>query len=569
MLYSKTFIPTLKEIPADAEVISHKLMLRAGMIRKLAAGIYSYLPLAQKVLKKTGNIIRREMDAIGAQELLLPSVQPAEIWQESGRWDIYGKELLRFKDRGNRDFCLGPTHEEVITDLVKREVRSYRQLPLVLYQIQTKFRDEIRPRFGIMRAREFLMKDAYSFDADEASAEESYHKMFQAYSQIFKKCGLEFRAVEADTGSIGGSFSHEFMVLAESGEDAIISCDSCGYAANQEKAEIRTSPINRFLTSTYKELKKVKTPERKTVEEVTEFLRVKKENLVKTMIFDTDSDPVVALVRGDHDINEVKLKNFLDCQWLALAEDSTVEKISGAPRGFAGPLGLKIKIFADSAVAKMVNFVVGGNEKDTHYVNANLERDFTVNLFADLRTAKDGDGCPRCHGILNVSRGIEVGHIFKLGTKYSESMKATYLDSGGKEKLIIMGCYGIGVGRTVAAAIEQNHDKDGIIFPLSIAPFQTIILPLNTDEKEIMDAAFSLYSSLQKRGIDVLLDDRPERAGTKFKDADLIGIPVRLTIGHKSLKERKVEIRLRKTGDSLKVKIEEAAREVETILGGD
>lgn len=544
MLFSQALIPTLREVPADAEVISHQLMLRAGMIRKLAAGIYSYLPLAQRVFQKLKTIIREEMNRIGGQELTLPGVQPAELWQESGRWNLYGKELLRFQDRNERHFCLGPTHEEVITDLIRREVKSYRQLPLLLYQIQTKFRDEIRPRFGLMRAREFLMKDAYSFDRDESGAEESYHKMYEAYSRIFERCGLEFKAVEADTGTIGGSFSHEFMVLADSGEDTIVYCPACGYAANQEKAEIKP-PENIRQDEKPQPREKVFTPGKRTVEEVTTFLGIPPDKLIKTLIFSTDKGPIAALVRGDHELNEIKLKNYLGCNELSLADDSLVETITHAPRGFAGPVGLNIPIYADNILREAVNMVAGGNEKDVHLKNVTAPRDYQVIEYGDFRQAQANDPCARCGKPLKIRKGIEVGHIFKLGTKYSEALQATFLDQAGKEKPIIMGCYGIGVGRTVAAAIEQHHDKDGIIFPFPLAPYQVLILPVNINDAKVRATAFKIYNELNKSGIEVLLDDRDERPGIKFKDADLIGIPLRVTIGQRTLEEGKVELRFR------------------------
>ena len=556
MLFSKALIPTLRETPADAEVISHQLMLRAGMIRKLAAGIYSYLPLAQRVFQKLKTIIREEMNRIGGQEVTLPGVQPAELWQESGRWEFYGKELLRLKDRSERDFCLGPTHEEVITDLIRREVKSYRHLPLILYQIQTKFRDEIRPRFGVMRAREFVMKDAYSFDRDEAGAEESYHKMHEAYSRIFERCGLEFRAVEADTGAIGGSFSHEFMVLADSGEDIIVYCESCGYAANLEKAEIKP-PKNSQSPKNQKPRNKVSTPGQKTVEEVTGFLGISPARLIKTLIFATDKGPIAALVRGDHEINEIKLKNYLRCDELSLADDSLVEKVTQAPRGFAGPVGLTIPIYADNTLKGTVNMVTGGNENDVHFENVNTPRDYQVTHYADLRKADVNDPCARCGKPLKMRKGIEVGHIFKLGTKYSKALHATYLDQAGKENLIVMGCYGIGVGRTIAAAIEQRHDKDGIIFPLTLAPYQALVIPVNINEPQVRETAFKIYNALNSDGIEALMDDRDERPGIKFKDADLIGIPLRITLGRRTLDEGKVEIRNRKTGKVDLVNIEE------------
>ncbi len=568
MRYSKMLIPTLKEDPAEAEVISHKLMLRAGMIRKLATGIYSYLPLARRIFNKVEQIIREEMNRAGGQEVTLPSVQPSDVWEESGRWNLYGKELLRFKDRNSRDFCLGPTHEEVITDLIRREIRSYRQLPLNLYQIQTKFRDEIRPRFGLMRGREFTMKDAYSFDADEGSAEESYDRMFEAYNRIFERCGLEFRAVEADTGTIGGSFSHEFMVLADSGEDAIVSCDSCSYAANVEKAEIKgTDFVSGDRPRPRKGMNKVSTPGMKTVEEVTGFLKVPSRDLVKTLIYESDKGAVAILVRGDHEVNEAKLRSVLGCNELSLAGDETIAETTHAPRGFAGPVGLGVSITADNAVRQMSGFVTGGNEGDAHFTNVNLD-DFKVDAFADIRMVTEDDPCPRCNGKLRLSRGIEVGHVFKLGTKYSEALGATFLDANGKEQLIVMGCYGIGVGRTVAAAIEQNHDEDGIIFPVPIAPFQVLILPINIDKNEVRDTSEFLYRSLNEEGYDVLLDDRDESPGIRFKDADLIGIPIRLTVSKRTLKEDVVELKSRRTGEVVLINKDSVLDEIRKRLSG-
>ena len=545
MRYTKLLIPTLREVPAEAEVVSHKLMLRAGMIRKLAAGVYNYLPLGLRVIRKVEQIIREEMNRAGALEVLLPWVQPAELWEESGRWEEYGKELLRFQDRHERWFCLGPTHEEVITDLVRKEVRSYRQLPLNLYQIQTKFRDEIRPRFGLMRGREFGMKDAYSFDPDEQGAEESYRVMFDTYNRIFERCGLRFRAVEAETGPIGGSFSHEFMVLAETGEDTIVSCDSCDYAANLEKAEIGKDKTSKKEKVKPKAWELVSTPGMKTVEEVCGFLKVKPPDLVKTLIYQGDSEPIAALVRGDHEINETKLKRVAGCERIELASEEVIEQVSGAPLGFAGPVGLKVRLVVDQAIGDMVNFVTGANKADAHLVNINLGRDFSVEEFSDVRVAREGDPCPRCEGKLIFSRGIEVGHVFKLGTKYSKAFKATYLDEQGEERLMIMGCYGIGVGRTAAAAIEQHHDEKGIIFPPALAPFQVLVLPVNVKEKRLNDVAENIYQALKEKGIEVLLDDRDERPGVKFKDADLIGIPLRVTVGNRFIKEEMVELKWR------------------------
>jgi prolyl-tRNA synthetase len=564
MRYSQMLMPTLREEPADAEVISHKLMLRAGMIRKLAAGIYTLLPLGVRVMQKVERIIREEMNRAGAQEVVMPCLLPAELWKESGRWDQYGKELFRVKDRHERDYCLGPTHEEVITDLARREIRSYRQLPINLYQIQTKFRDEVRPRFGVMRGREFVMKDAYSFDADEAGAEQSYQRMYDAYMRIFQRCGLRFRPVEADTGLIGGRFSHEFMVLADTGEEAIVSCDACAYAANRERAEVARGAEQG--KEELKKLKRVETPAKKSVEEVTQFLKVPAQRLVKTIIFETEKGPVAVLVRGDHEINEAKLRRVLGRAELAMAGDQTVAAVTHAPIGFAGPKGLDLRIVADYALEGMRNAVIGANESDAHLINANVGRDFRVDEFADIRLAQAGDICPKCPGHLQISRGIEVGHIFKLGTKYSEALGATYLDLEGKERPLVMGCYGIGVGRTAAAAIEQNHDADGIIFPLAIAPFHCLILPVNNKDPEVMKAAEELYGKLSERGAEVLLDDRDERPGVKFKDADMIGIPLRLTVGEKNLKQGKVEIKQRGSGEVTLVNLPDAAERIMAMI---
>jgi prolyl-tRNA synthetase len=566
MRYSRTFIPTTKETPADAEVISHRLMLRAGMIRKLTSGIYTYLPAGLRSIRKVEKIIREEMDRSGAIELLMPAVQPAELWQESGRWELYGRELLRIKDRHDRDACFGPTHEEVITDLVRREIRSYRQMPLNFYQIQTKFRDEIRPRFGIMRGREFIMKDAYSFDADEEGAAKSYEIMRETYDRIFSRCGLTFRAVEADTGSIGGSFSHEFMVLADSGEDQIVSCLGCEYAANLEKAEVRPGPGPPPETEAPAPVEEVETPDIRTIDALTSFLSVPADRLIKTLVFQAGEEVVAGLVRGDHDLNEIKLKALLGADQVELADPAVVEQITGAPMGFAGPVGLDVRIIADHAVARMRNAVVGGNRADVHLRNVNPGRDFKVDLYADLRVIMPGDVCPRCGGGLNFSRGIEVGHIFKLGTKYSRAMGATCLDDNGKELPVVMGCYGIGVGRTVAAAIEQNHDEDGIIFPIPIAPYEVLVLPLQMNEPAVVQAAEDIYAALLDQGADVLLDDRDLRAGAKFKDADLLGIPVRVTIGSKSLAGGKVEVRLRAGAEAEPVPAGEAPKRIREMV---
>ncbi|WP_456434500.1 proline--tRNA ligase [Thermosulfuriphilus sp.] len=562
MRLSGYFLPTLREDPAEAEVVSHRLMLRAGMIRKLASGIYSYLPYGLAALRNVETIIREEMNRAGAQEVLLPMVQPAELWQETGRWEKYGRELLRFKDRKEHDFCLAPTAEEVITDLVRREVRSYRQLPLTLYQIQTKFRDEIRPRFGLMRGREFIMKDAYSFDADEAGAEASYEAMYEAYQRIFKRCGLKFRAVAADTGAIGGHASHEFMVLADTGEDLIAVCSRCDYAANIELAEAIATP--HAPKGKKAPLEKVHTPGAHRAEEVAEFLGKTPQEIVKTLIYLADGRPVAVLIRGDHELNEVKLKKALKAEVLEMAPVEVVEKVTKAPVGFAGPVGLEIEMIADKAIAGLKNFVTGANEADFHYLNVNLGRDFPTPTFADLRNVVPGDPCPQCGEGLEIIRGIEVGHIFKLGTQYSQAMGATFLDAQGRQRPLIMGCYGIGVGRTVAAAIEQNHDENGIIFPVPIAPFKVIVVPVNIKDDQISKTAQNLYQELQN-SVPTLLDDRDERPGVKFKDADLIGVPLRVTIG-KKLKEGLVEIKKRATGETQLVSVSEAASRIRTLL---
>ena len=558
MRYSEMFLPTIREIPSDAEVVSHQLMLRAGMIRKLTAGIYTYLPLGYRVIRKVEQIIREEMNRAGAQEIFMPAVQPAELWQESGRWEHYGKELLRFRDRHDRECCLGPTHEEVVTELVRNEIKTYRQLPRNLYQIQTKFRDEIRPRFGVMRCREFGMKDAYSFDVDQEGADISYKKMYDAYHAIFRRCGLRFRAVEADTGSIGGNFSHEFMVMADTGEDAVVFCNRCDYAANLEKAEIARPEKLAVDEKTFLPLTEVHTPNVRTIEEVCAFLGVTPQAVVKTLIFSADGKPVAVLIRGDEEVNEIKVKNLLKCNELEMAMDDMIMAAAKAPRGFVGAVGIKAKVLADYSLLNMVNCVMGANKEDYHVKNVNIGRDFKVDVFADLRVARESDPCPRCQGELRFARGIEVGHVFKLGTKYSEAMKAVYLDKSGQEQTMIMGCYGIGVGRTVAASIEQNNDENGIIWPVPIAPFHVIITPVNINEPRLAEVAGKLYESLADKGVDVLFDDRDERAGVKFNDADLIGIPLRVTVGPKRLAEGKVEVKIRKTGEVKALSLDEA-----------
>ncbi len=566
--YSSYLMPTAKENPSDAEVASHRLMLRAGMIRKVASGIYNYLPAGLRVLRKVERIVREEMDRAGAIEILMPAVVPSELWKESGRWEAYGKELLRFRDRADREFCLGPTHEEVVTDLVRREVRSYRQLPLNLYQIQDKFRDEIRPRFGLMRGREFFMKDAYSFDADEEGAAESYRKMYEAYGRIFRRMGLDFRAVEADTGAIGGSSSHEFMVIADSGEDAIVSCLSCAYSANVEKAECLPPGEAPGPGEPPGPMRKVATPGKRTIAEVSSFLGAEPARLIKTLLFDTDGGEVAVLVSGTRDVNEVKVKNRLGAGWIRLMEEDRVREVTGAPSGYSGPVGLGVRILADHSVRAIRAGIAGANERDAHLVDVVPGRDFEAPEYSDLRTVSEGDRCPRCGEEMRFSRGIEVGHVFRLGTKYSESLGARYLDADGKERTIVMGCYGIGIGRTAAAAIEQNHDGDGIVWPVSIAPFEVTILPVTLKHGGIVSQAEWLGRELSSRGIEVLLDDREERPGIKFKDADLVGIPLRVTLGEKNFEAGHAEIRDRRSGRTERVPLsrlaEAVARDVES-----
>ncbi|MDR3357890.1 MAG: proline--tRNA ligase [Desulfovibrio sp.] len=547
MRFSSCYIPTLKESPAEAEVASHRLLLRAGMIRRLTAGVYVYLPLGLRMMDKISKIVREEMNAAGFQELLMPVVQPADLWKESGRWEQYGKELLRFKDRNDRECCLGPTHEEVITDMVRGEVRSYRQLPVRLYQIQTKFRDEIRPRFGLMRGREFIMKDAYSFDMDVPGAEQSYKSMYDAYARIFQRLGVGFRAVEADNGSIGGSFSHEFMVLADTGEDTVIFCRNCDYAANVERARIcwtgekagRPCPPCRDIS----------TPGAHTVADVAGLLGVAPAKIVKTLVLLADGRPVAALVRGDRELNETKLKNLLNARDIKLAAPAAVESLTRAPLGFAGPRGLDLPVYADLELQGDTDYVTGGNAADTHTMHVDLSRDARVAVFADLRNIAPDDRCPVCGGEVSLRRGIEVGHVFMLGLKYSESMHAAFLDEKGRERPMIMGCYGIGISRVAAAAIEQNHDADGIVFPPSLAPFEAALLCLDPDNAGARAAAEKIYALLPRLGVDVLYDDRRERPGVKFKDADLLGMPMQLVIGAKSLARGVAECKDRRSGE--------------------
>ena len=556
MLFSRLLIPTLKENPAEAEAVSHRLLLRAGMIRKLTAGIYNYLPLGLRVLRKVERIVREEMDRAGAQEVLMPAVQPAELWQESGRWQIYGKELLRFQDRHGRECCFGPTHEEVVTDLVRKEVHSYRQLPLNLYQIQVKFRDEIRPRFGLIRGREFIMKDAYSFDADEAGAEACYRLMYDAYNRIFSRCGLSFKVVEADSGPIGGSFSHEFMVLADTGEDLLASCTGCDYAANLEKAEVALEPGSPE-PPVGGAPEAVPTPNVRTVEEVAAFLKVTPADIVKTLIYETEEGPVAVLIRGDHEVNEVKVKNRLGVTDLILAGLIRVQELTGAEVGFAGPVGLKLPIYADQAVVRMNAMITGANRDNYHLSQVNPARDVKITAVADLRSVTAQDPCPRCGGELTLLHGIEVGHIFKLGLKYSKALKATYLDAEGKEQYLYMGCYGIGVSRIMAAAIEQGNDANGIIFPVALAPFQVGLIPIALNDAAVRECVEGLHADLEAAGIEVLLDDRDERPGVKFKDCDLLGLPFRVVVGAKALAQGAAEVRHRRAPDNLMVPLQD------------
>jgi len=560
MRQSQTLVPTLKEAPSEAEVPSHIFMVRGGYLRKVAAGIYSFLPLGWRVVKKVERIIREEMDRSGASEVFLPAVIPGELWKESGRWQNYGDQLLRFKDRKGGDFVIGPTHEEVISALVRGEIRSWRQLPLNLYQIQTKFRDELRPRAGLMRGREFIMKDAYSFHVDVKDAQREYKKMYETYQRIFTRCGLAFRAVEADTGNIGGSLSHEFQVLTETGEDALVACDNCDYAANVEEAVARAPKAEPKPTA---EKTRVATPGKHSIADVSAFLNVPPDKLVKTLIYLADGKPVAVLVRGDRDVNEIKLKKALSANQVVLATDAAVKEVTGAPVGFAGPVGLKVPIYCDVEICALSDFVVGANEADAHLTGVNIERDFTPTACGDYRAAAAGDACARCDkGHLKAYRGIEVGQVFFLGTKYSKPMGVTFLDAEGKDTPAEMGCYGIGVTRIVAAAIEQSHDKDGIVWPVPLAPYEVAVLDLQQDDQAVVSTATRIYDELTAAGIEVLYDDRNERAGVKFKDADLIGLPFRIAVGKKGLAEGVVEVKRRNGTEVRKMKIDEVVRAV-------
>lgn len=548
MRVSKLYAPTLREVPAEAEVVSHQLMLRAGFMRKAAGGIYTYLPLAWRVLKKIERIVREEMDAKGSQELLMPIVQPAEIWQESGRWDVYGAEMFRLQDRHNRCFCLGPTHEEMVTTLIRGDVRSYRQLPLSVYQIQNKYRDERRPRFGLMRGREFIMKDAYSFDRDEAGLDKSYQDMYDAYTNIFTRCGLNFRPVEADSGAIGGSGSHEFMVIADSGEAEIVFCTSCDYAANVEKAELFPLEAQEEAMLTKEE---VVTSDCKTIADVCAYLKLPVDHSVKAVAYNSEKGLILCFVRGDHEVNEIKVINTCGVIDLEMATEEQLAA-AGTVGGYMGPVGIdnkKVIVVVDATVMKMHNVCCGANKEGYHFINVNPGRDFTPTYVADIRLIQEGDPCPHCGGEVSKARGIEVGQVFKLFTKYSSALKATYLDENGKEQPMVMGCYGVGVSRTMAAAIEQNYDDNGIIWPIEIAPYHVLVVPVNTKDEASAAKAEEIYMQLKKVGLETVIDDRNERPGVKFKDADLIGYPLRVVVGPKTLTEGKLEVKIRKTGE--------------------
>ena len=567
MRATQLYAPTLRESPAEAELVSHKLMYRAGFIRKAAGGIYSYLPLGWRTMKKIMQIIREEMDAKGGQEIMMPITQPAELWKESGRWSVYGDEMMRLKDRHGREFALGPTHEEMITTLIRDEVRSYKQLPLMLYQIQNKYRDEIRPRFGLMRSREFVMKDLYSFDRDVDGMNISYDKMYDAYSRIFERCGLKFRAVEADNGAIGGGHSHEFTVLAPSGESSIAYCEACNFAASDEKAELK---IIQAEPEELKPLEKVKTPDCHTIEKVKNFLNVPIEKTIKAVAFmDDDERLILTFVRGDHEVNEIKVLNAVEgANHLYMAGDKLIET-AGTVAGFMSPIGISNAIIVvDQSVMLMSNAVAGANEVDAHFINVTPKRDFDAGkiIVADIRMVQAGDPCPHCGAPLKMTRGIEVGQVFTLGKKYSEALHATFLDEDGKEKPFEMGCYGIGVGRTMAAAIEQNNDADGIIWNRAIAPFEVVIVPVNAKDDKQLALAEEIYNELAKSGADVLLDDRKERAGVKFKDCDLIGYPLRVTISPKTLESGKIEVKVRRSGEFLNFDRENCVEKILELL---
>ena len=563
MLASKLYAPTLRETPADADVISQQYMLRAGFIRKMANGLYTYLPLAWKSIRKIEAIVREEMERAGSQEIMMPIVQPAEIWQESGRWKVYGAEMIRLKDRHDREYCLGPTHEEMITTLVRNEVNSYRQLPLNLFQMQSKYRDERRPRYGLMRSREFIMKDAYSFDMDEEGLDASYKAMYDAYVRVFTRCGLYFKPVEADSGAIGGSNSHEFMALADAGEADVIHCKNCDYAANIEIG--KPAVLKAAVAEPEGKLTLVDTPDAKTIDAVATMLDLPLERTIKAVVYNVDGTVVLAIVRGDHEVNEIALQHAMESTVEPeMASDEDLKRV-GLTAGFISPVGLHqtddFAIVVDETVMEMYNVCGGANKRDSHYININPKRDFDTKdmRIAPIRLITKDDRCPHCGGELELAKGIEVGQVFKLGTKYSEALDATFLNQSGRPSPLVMGCYGIGVSRTLAAAIEQSHDENGIIWPRAIAPFEAVVVPINAKDEQLMSMATTVYDALRKAGVDVLLDDRKERAGVKFKDADLIGYPIRLTISKTTAETNEVEVRIRKDGESFTCKLEDVA----------
>ncbi|WP_165230895.1 proline--tRNA ligase [Aquisphaera insulae] len=562
MRWSNALIPTLKETPADAVAPSHVLLVRAGMIRQLGAGTYTYLPLGLRVIHKAAQIVREEMDAAGAIELLMPALQPIELWKESGRFETFGDLLMKLTISGGQSMCLGPTHEEVITDLVRDLLNSYKQLPITLYQIQTKFRDEPRPRFGIVRTREFLMKDAYSFDADVAQLNKSYDAMYEAYCRVFDRCGLPYVIVEAESGPIGGDASHEFMVPCSTGEDRVIQCPKCGYAANQERAEIGAAEASATQDHSAPAYEKVETPNKRTIREVCEFLKVEESGSAKLLVFLGDGKPVAALIRGDHEANEPKVRRAFGVSTLVPADAETIQKATGAPMGFLGPVNIKIPMIIDRAVAAMPTVVVGGNEADVHLKGVVPGRDFPLQKVHDLRNADAGDPCPRCGAGMENRAGLEIGHVFKLGTKYSKAMGATYLDEKGAEVPLIMGCYGIGINRIMAAAVEASHDANGIVWPTAIAPYTVVIAPLQVTSEAVMQATSELERALEAAGVDVLVDDRDLRPGVKFKDVDLIGVPLRVVIGDRGVKEGSIEIKWRSESASRNIPLANAAEGV-------
>ncbi|MGB9678883.1 MAG: proline--tRNA ligase [Thermoanaerobacteraceae bacterium] len=566
MKLSQLLVPTMREVPAEAEIPSHILMLKSGLMRKLASGVYIYLPLGQKVLKKIEQIVREEMDRAGAQEVLMSALIPAELLKETGRWDVFGPEMFKLRDRNEREFCLGPTHEEVFTDVVRNEIKSYRQLPITLYQIQTKYRDERRPRFGVMRSREFIMKDAYSFDTSWDGLDISFDKMYKAYCRIFDRCGLKYKVVEADSGAMGGKDSKEFMVISSVGEAAIAYCDNCGYAANEEKAECLLDDKNQ-LEMLQKE--KIKTPNVTTIQQLVDFLGTTSDNFVKTLIYKVNDNIVAALVSGNRELNITKLVNLLKVneQDVEMADADTVKEVTGADVGFAGPIGLKgnVVIVADNEIPQMRNFIVGANDTGYHIKNVNYNRDFKADIVADIKNVVEGDKCPKCGAPLKIDRGIEVGHIFKLGTKYTDALEAKYVDESGNLKPIIMGCYGIGINRTMAAVIEQNFDDKGIIWPMEIAPYKVIVIPVNISDDKQKEISEDIYSKLQEAGVEVIIDDRDLRAGAKFNDADLLGIPIRITVGKKVL-SGEVELKMRNSQSAQDINVEDVIDKVKELI---